>query len=59
MKRISLTLFWLACTLTAYAQQGSKEDMKVKIFTAEERDNQQFWYRDKIQRIRLSEEIAS
>jgi len=59
MKRIFLTLFWLACILTASAQQGSKEDMKVKIFTAEERDNLQLWYHEEIQRMGLSEEIAS
>ena len=59
MKRIFLSLFWLACTLTAYAQQGSKEDMKVKIFTAEERDNLQLWYHEEIQRMGLTEEKDS
>jgi hypothetical protein len=59
MKRILLTLFWLACTLTAYAQQDSKEDLKVKIFTTEERDNLQLWYHEEVQRMGLSEEIAS
>ena len=59
MKRIFLTTFWLACTLTAFAQQGSKEDLKVKIFTTEERDNLQLWYHEEVQRMGLSEEIAS
>ena len=52
-------MFWLACTLTAFAQQGSKEDLKVKIFTTEERDNLQLWYHEEVQRMGRSEEIAS
>ena len=59
MKRIFLTMFWLACTFTAFAQQGSKEDLKVKIFTTEERDNLQLWYHEEVQRMGLFEEIAS
>jgi hypothetical protein len=59
MKRIFLSLFWLAFTLTAYAQQESKEDLKVKIFTPEERNNLQLWYHEEIQRMGLSEEKES
>ena len=59
MKRIFLSMFWLACTLTAYAQQESKEDLKVKIFTPEERDNLQLWYHEEAKRMGLSEEKDS
>ena len=59
MKRIFLSIIWLVCTLTAYAQQESKEDLKVKIFTPEERDNLQLWYDEEAKRMGLSEEKDS
>ncbi|MGB5405088.1 hypothetical protein [Robiginitalea sp.] len=59
MKRIFLTMFWLACTLSAYGQQEAKEDLKVKIFTAEERDNLQLWFHEEVKRMGLSEEKES
>jgi len=59
MKRIFLSMFWLAFALTAYAQQESQEDLKVKIFTAQERDNLQLWYHEEVQRMGLSEEKES
>ena len=59
MKRILLLMFCLACSFGVTAQQGVKEDMKVKIFTTEERDNLQIWYHEEVQRMKLSEETAS
>ena len=52
-------MFWLACTLSAYGQQEAKEDLKVKIFTAEERDNLQLWFHEEVKRMGLSEEKES
>ncbi len=40
-------------------QQGGKEDVKVQIFTHEERDNLQLWYHDQVKRMDLSEEKDS
>jgi hypothetical protein len=52
-------MIWLGCALTAFGQQESKEDMKVKIFTHEERDNLQLWYHEELKRMGLSEEKES
>ena len=59
MKRIVLAIFLLACAIPAAGQQESKSDVKVKIFTHEERDNLQLWYHDQVKRMDLSEEKES
>jgi hypothetical protein len=59
MKRILTAVFLLACALPASGQQQSKEDLKVQIFTHEERDNLQLWYNQELKRMGLSEEKES
>ncbi|MEJ2585827.1 MAG: hypothetical protein P8Z38_12620 [Robiginitalea sp.] len=59
MKRILTAVFLLACALPASGQQQSKEDLKVQIFTHEERDNLQLWFNQELKRMGLSEEKES
>ena len=40
-------------------QQQNKKDVKVQIFTHEERDNLQLWYNEELKRMGLSEEKES
>ena len=58
MKRILIAVFLLACAIPDNVQQV-KEDVKVKIFTHEERDNLQLWYNEELKRMGLSEEKES
>jgi hypothetical protein len=41
------------------AQELSKEERKVEIFSSEEKDNLQLWFQDEVQRMDLSEEKMS
>ena len=59
MKRILIAVFLLACAIPARGQQQTKEDVKVKLFTHEERDNLQLWYNEELKRMGLSEEKES
>ena len=54
-----IAVFLLGCTIPASGQQRVKEDVKVKIFTHEERDNLQLWYNEELKRMGLSEEKES
>ena len=56
MKRIFIAMLLLAFAIPASGQQGTKEDVKVKIFSHEERDNLQLWYNEELKRMELSEE---
>ena len=56
MKRIFIAMFLLAFAIPVSGQQGTKEDVKVKIFSHEERDNLQLWYNEELKRMGLSEE---
>ena len=56
MKRIFIAMLLLAFATPASGQQGTKEDVKVKIFSHEERDNLQLWYNEELKRMELSEE---
>ena len=58
MKRILTGLFLIALAIPAAGQQV-EEDMKVKIFTHEERDNLQLWYHEQQKRMGLTEEKES
>ena len=59
MKRVLTAVFLLvACAIPATGQQ-TKEEVKVQIFTHEERDNLQLWYNEELQRMDLSEEKES
>jgi hypothetical protein len=58
MKRIFIAMFLMAFAIPA-AGQRVKEEMKVKIFTHEERDNLQLWYNEELKRMGLSEEKES
>jgi len=59
MKRIFISVFVLACAIPTCGQQQTKEDVKVQIFTHEERDNLQLWYNEELKRMGLSEEKES
>lgn len=59
MKRICIAVCLLASTLPVLGQQDGKEDVKVQIFTHEERDNLQLWYHEEQKRMGLSEEAES
>lgn len=59
MNRILIVLFLLVCSIPSFGQQKPKEDVKVQIFTHEERDNLQLWYHEQIKRMDLSEEKDS
>ena len=59
MKRIFSAMLILACAIPTSGQQETKEDVKVKIFTHEERDNLQLWYHQELRRMGLSEEKES
>lgn len=52
---MSSTLFVLNLT----AQDLSKEERKVKIFSSEEKDNLQLWFQDEVKRMDLNEEEMS
>jgi hypothetical protein len=41
------------------AQNLSKEERKVEIFSSEEKDNLQLWFRDEVKRMNLNEEEMS
>ena len=59
MKSIFTAMLILASAFPASGQQQTKEDVKVKIFTHEERDNLQLWYHQELKRMELSEEKES
>ena len=59
MNRILYVLFLLVCSIPSFGQQKPKEDVKVQIFTHEERDNLQLWYNEELKRMGLSEEKES
>ena len=59
MKRIIIGVFLLAFAIPASGQQATKEDVKVKIFTHEERDNLQLWFHEQVKRMGISEEKES
>ena len=59
MKSIVITLFLMACIMPVMGQDEEEEDVKVRIFTAEERNNLQLWYYEEFQRMGLSEETEA
>ncbi|MBT8181321.1 MAG: hypothetical protein KJO53_07000 [Eudoraea sp.] len=42
-----------------HSQELSKEERKVEIFSSEEKDNLQLWFRDEVKRMNLNEEEMS
>jgi len=58
MKRIFITLSLFACILVANGQKVS-EEVKVTIFTHEEKDNLQNWFQEELKRMDLSQEQES
>jgi hypothetical protein len=59
MKRVFIAMLILTCAIPASGQQQNKKDVKVQIFTHEERDNLQLWYNEELKRMGLSEEKES
>ncbi|WP_297695920.1 hypothetical protein [uncultured Eudoraea sp.] len=57
-KSILFAIFSLVC-FNLNAQELSKEERKVEIFSSEEKDNLQLWFRDEVKRMNLNEEEMS
>jgi len=57
-KSILFTIFSLVY-FNLTAQELSKEERKVEIFSSEEKDNLQLWFRDEVKRMNLNEEEMS
>ena len=61
MTRTKIVL-WITCLLifsNIKAQELSKEERKVEIFSSEEKDNLQLWFNDEVKRMDLNEEEMS
>ena len=56
---IVLCITGLLLLTNIQAQKLSKEERKVEIFSSEEKDNLQLWFRDEVKRMNLSEEEMS
>ena len=56
---IVLCITGLLLLTNIQAQELSKEERKVEIFSSEEKDNLQLWFRDEVKRMNLSEEEMS
>lgn len=57
-KSILFAIFSLVC-FNLNAQELSKEERKVEIFSSEEKDNLQLWFQDEVKRMNLNEEEMS
>ena len=58
-KEILALLILMAASVQLQAQEMSKEERKVQIFTYEEKANLQNWFNEEIQRMELTEEQAA
>ena len=58
-KGILVLLILIAASVQLQAQEMSKEERKVQIFTYEEKANLQNWFNEEIQRMELTEEQAA
>ena len=59
MKKLVFTLFAFALTFQIAAQESTEKDVKVQIFTQEEKDNLQLWYHEGLEKMGLSEETEA
>lgn len=59
MARILPLIFLFGFIAAANGQQGPEEDVRVRLFTQEERDNLQLWYHEGLQKMGLSEETEA
>ena len=59
MRYMFTLIFLLAFVGSAFGQQGPDEDVRVRLFTQEERDNLQVWYHEGLQKMGLSEETEA
>ncbi len=57
--KIVLCITGLLLLTTIQAQELSKEERKVEIFSSEEKDNLQLWFQDEVKRMNLNEEEMS
>ncbi|UCD61967.1 MAG: hypothetical protein JSV59_05225 [Flavobacteriaceae bacterium] len=57
--KIVLCIAGLLFLTNIQAQELSKEERKVEIFSSEEKDNLQLWFQDEVKRMNLNEEEMS
>ena len=57
--KIVLCITGLLFLTNIQAQELSKEERKVEIFSSEEKDNLQLWFQDEVKRMNLNEEEMS
>ena len=57
--KIVLCITGLLLFTNMQAQELSKEERKVEIFSSEEKDNLQLWFQDEVKRMNLNEEEMS
>jgi hypothetical protein len=59
LRKIVLCITGLLLLTNIQAQELSKEERKVEIFSSEEKDNLQLWFQDEVKRMNLNEEEMS